>query len=209
VNTSTQWTQLFLAAVLATYIGAFVVILVFVRRSTGANPFGQAEGQGLAKLSGGLATFLFLVTTIAYIFDARSVDWFGRVAGLDVPVAIGLGVVACLLAGVLLLWGEASLGRSFRVVLPDRKQSLVTHGIYRWMRNPLALSVDLFALGVFLLAPSWLALGSLILNVVAYEIKIRVEEAYLRQTHGAAYAAYCAQAGRYLPRLLRLDSEER
>ena len=205
---SMHWTQFFLAAVLVTYIGAFVVILVFVRRSTGANPFGQAEGQRLAKLSGGLATFLFLVTAIAYVLDARSVAWFGRVAGLDAPVAQGLGVLACLLAGVLLFWGEASLGRSFRVVLPDRKQPLVTHGIYRWMRNPLALSVDLFALGVFLLAPSWLALGSLILNVVAYELKIRVEETYLRQAHGAAYAAYCARTGRYLPRLFELDSEE-
>jgi protein-S-isoprenylcysteine O-methyltransferase Ste14 len=71
------------------------------------------------------------------------------------------------------------------------------------MRNPLALSVDLLALGVLLLAPSWLALISLALNVAGYEWKIRIEEAHLRQTHGTAYAAYCAQTGRYLPRLFK------
>jgi protein-S-isoprenylcysteine O-methyltransferase Ste14 len=82
-------------------------------------------------------------------------------------------------------------------------QPLITHGIYRFTRNPLALSVDLLALGVLLLAPSWLALVSLMMNVVSYECKIRIEEAYLREAHGAAYAAYCARTGRYLPRLFR------
>jgi protein-S-isoprenylcysteine O-methyltransferase Ste14 len=37
-----------------------------------------------------------------------------------------------------------------------------TDGIYRLVRNPLALSTDLLALGVLLLAPSWLALPRLI-----------------------------------------------
>jgi protein-S-isoprenylcysteine O-methyltransferase Ste14 len=107
------------------------------------------------------------------------------------------------LAGVCITWGELSLGRSFRVALPESVQPLVTHGICRFTRNPLALSVDLLALGVLLLAPSWLALVSLMMNVVSYGCKIRIEEAYLREAHGAAYAAYCARTGRYLPRLFR------
>ena len=110
-------------------------------------------------------------------------------------------MVALVLAGVFLIWGEISLGRSFRVALPESKQPLVTRGIYRFIRNPLALSVDLLALGILLVAPSWLALTSFAMNVVAYEFKIRIEEAYLREAHGAAYEAYCAQAGRYFPHL--------
>jgi protein-S-isoprenylcysteine O-methyltransferase Ste14 len=89
------------------------------------------------------------------------------------------------------------------VALPESKQPLITQGIYRFTRNPLALSVDLLALGVLLLAPSWLALASLVLNVVSYEWKIRIEEAYLRQAHGMAYTAYCARTGRYLPKLFK------
>ena len=198
-----HWTQVFLAVNLAIYIGAFAVILVAVRRSTGANPFGRAEGHRVAKLSGGLATVLFLLSAVAYIIDARSVDWFGRLSCLDSSVARGLGVAACVLAGTLLIWGEVSLGRSFRVVLPESKQPLVTRGIYRWVRNPLALAVDLVSLGVFLLAPSWLTLLSLVVNVVAYEIKVRAEESYLREAHGADYVAYCARTGRYGPRLFK------
>ena len=188
-------------AALLVYIGAFVGIMVAVRHSTGANLGGHARGHSLAALFNGLAALLLLVTAIAYPLQARSVDWFGRVVLLDHPLARGVGVMSLTLAGVCLIWGEVSLGRSFRVALPERVQPLVTHGIYRFTRNPLALSVDLLALGVLLLAPSWLALISLVVNAVAYESKIRIEEAYLLEAHGAAYETYCQRTGRYLPRL--------
>jgi protein-S-isoprenylcysteine O-methyltransferase Ste14 len=196
-----HWTQAFLATALTVYLAAFVAILVAVKRSTGASPMGHDGGHRLAALLNKATALLLLLTTVAYPLDARSVDWFGRIALLDGPVAQGLGVMACVLAGMCIVWGEVSLGRSFRVALPESKQPLVTHGIYCFIRNPLALSVDLLALGVPLLAPSWLALVSLALNVASYEWKIRIEEAYLREAHGMAYATYCARTGRYLPRL--------
>ena len=198
-----HWTQIAVGAALTVYIGAFLVIMVVVRRNTGANPRGHARGHSLAALVNGTATLLLLVTAIAYSLDARSVGWFGRLECLNHPAARGFGVAALVLAGVCLIWGEVSLGRSFRVALPENKQPLVTHGIYRFTRNPLALSVDLLALGILLLAPSWLALVSLILNVAGYEWKIRIEEAYLHEAHGAAYAIYCDRTGRYLPRIPR------
>ena len=196
-----HWTRVLLAAALVIYVGAFVAIMVAVRRSTGTSPRGHARGHRLAALTNGVASIFLLVPAIAYAIDARSVGWFGRIAWLDHPVARGIGAAALVLAGGCIVWGEVSLGRSFRVALPESRQPLVTHGIYRFTRNPLALSVDLLALGVLLLAPSWLALASLVLNVIAYESKIRIEEAYLRESHGDKYVAYCERTGRYLPRL--------
>jgi protein-S-isoprenylcysteine O-methyltransferase Ste14 len=199
-----HWTQIILAVGLANLLAAFIVALVAVKRSTGANPVGHTgEENRLAVRLNGLASLLMVLIPCAYFIDARSVDWFGRIPLLDHPAARGLGVTALVLSGICLVWGEISLGRSFRVALPESRQPLITHGIYRFTRNPLALSVDLFALGTLLLAPSWLALACLLLNVVGYAWKIRVEEAYLRDAHGTAYAAYCAQAGRYLPRLFK------
>jgi len=198
-----HWTQIAVAAALVVYTGAFVAILAAVKQSTGANPRGHAKGHWPAALLNGLASLLLLVTAIAYSLRAQSVDWLGRIVLLDHPAAQGLGVASLALAGVCLIWGEVSLGGSFRMALPESVQPLVTYGIYRFTRNPLALSVDLLALGVLLLAPSWLALISLILNVVAYEFKIRIEEAYLHDAHGAAYLAYCQRTGRYWPRLFR------
>jgi protein-S-isoprenylcysteine O-methyltransferase Ste14 len=150
-----------------------------------------------------IAMTLVWVTGLAYIFTSRSVDWFGRLAFLEMPLTRWLGVFTCALACLLLIWGMFSLGRSFRVALPESTQFLVTSGLYRWMRNPLALSIDLLALGILLLAPSGLALLTFVLDVVNYEWKIRIEEAYLREAHGQAYAEYCARTGRYLPKLWR------
>jgi protein-S-isoprenylcysteine O-methyltransferase Ste14 len=200
-----HWTQVYLTAALTVYVGAFVVIMVAVKCSTGVSPKGHARGHRPAALLNGVASLLLLLTAVAYSLDARSVDWFERITLLDGLIAQGLGVVAITLSAVCIIWGELSLGHSFRVALPESKQSLVTHGVYRFTRNPLALSVDLLALGVLLLAPSWLALISLILNVAGYEWKIRIEEAYLREAYGAAYAAYCARSGRYLPWLFRRE----
>ena len=194
-----HWTQISLAAALIVYLGAFVAVMLAVKRRTGASPRGHVGGHRLAALLNAVSALLLLLTSVTYPLYVRSVDWFGRIALLDGPVAQGLGAVALVLSGVCIIWGEVSLGTSFRVALPESKQPLVTHGIYRFVRNPLALSADLLALGVLLLAPSWLALVSLILNVIGYELKIRIEEAYLRETHGAAYTAYCARTGRYLP----------
>lgn len=195
-----HWTQIALAAALALFLGAFALAVVSVRRPSGANVMGHDGGNHLAASVNGIASLVLLVAAIAYAIDTRSVDWFGHITPLDSPTARGLGMLALVLSGVCLISGLASLGRSFRVALLDHPQPLITHGVYGVMRNPQALSVDLLALGVLLLAPSWLALAGLLSNVGAYEWKIRIEETYLRETHGAAYAAYCARTGRYLPR---------
>jgi protein-S-isoprenylcysteine O-methyltransferase Ste14 len=195
-----HWTQAVLAVALTLYLGAFVVIVVALRRSTGTSPRGHAHGHTLAALFNLAAALLLITAAAAYCVTARSVDWFGWIALCDNAIVKTLGIAALLLALVLIVWGELSLGMSFRVGLSESTQPLVTHGIYRLVRNPLALSVDLVALGVLLLAPSWLALISLVANAASYEWKVRIEEAYLRQTHGVAYDAYCTRTGRYLPR---------
>ncbi len=193
-----HWTQLFLAVVLIGYLAVFAAIMVMVRRRTGGSAAGHAGGHHSAALVNGVATLLLIIASVAYVLDTDSPNWFGRIAFLKGPIPQGLGIVACLLSGICIVWGEISLGTSFRVALPESKQRLVTEGIYRFTRNPLALSVDLLALGVLLLAPSWLTLVSLIANMVGYEWKIRIEEAYLREAHGASYDAYCRRTGRYL-----------
>lgn len=65
-----HWTQMAVAAALLVYIGAFVGIMVAVRRSAGTNP----RGHALAAFFNGLASLLLLVTAIAYPLHAQTVD---------------------------------------------------------------------------------------------------------------------------------------
>jgi len=199
-----HWTRITLAVSFSIYFGTVAVVMARVKRRAGANLVGHTGRRRAAALLNVVASALVWVTGPAYVLTARSVDWLGRLAFLETPFARGLGVFACALVCLLLIWGAVSLGGSFRMALPESKQPLVTSGLYRWTRNPLALSIDLLTLGILLLAPSWLALLAFALTVVSYEWKIRIEETYLREVHDVAYAEYCARTGRYLPRLSML-----
>jgi len=83
----------------------------------------------------------------------------------------------------------------------QRPPRLVTGGLYRWVRHPLYT----FAM-LLLWANPTLSWNSLALNlgVSAYfVIGSLTEEQKLRDEFGAAYAAYAARTGAFLPRLKR------
>lgn len=201
-----SFAQGFLAAILALFLATFLATMVAVRRR-GYDPKGVTRGNTAAATVTALATLLWLAVTLLYVFNTRSVARLGRLAFLEAKAVTGVGIGLCLTGLVIGVAGEVTLGASFRVALPRERTRLVTTGIYLTIRNPCVLGVDLVALGTFLIAPSVLALLAAALNFTGYHLKIVAEEAYLRQTHGAAYAAYCARTGRYLPRLRRTGRE--
>ena len=192
--------QVFLAAALGAYLIAFVAALVFVQRRTGCDPKGVDVGK--TRVSG-WTFFLWLAVAVCYVFDARSVAWFGRFACLDNAAAKGLGIVLWVIGMLVGLAGEVTLGESFRIDLPRERTRLVATGICRYIRNPCVLGLDLVVLGTFLIAPSLLALVTVVLNCAGFHLKVQAEEEYLRRTHGAEYEVYCARTGRYLPRIWR------
>ena len=181
---------------------------VFIPGSRRSGGFAISTPELMAVVTT-VATLLWLAVTLLYIFDARSVVWFGRIAFLDNDVAKGLGIAVCTIGVLVGIAGEVALGESFRVALPRGETKLVTTGIYRYTRNPCVLGVDLFVLGTFLIAPSLLALLAVVLNLIGYYLKVQAEEEYLLRTHGAEYEAYCARTGRYLPLLLGFSSLEK
>ena len=189
--------QIFLAVALGAYSVAFVGALVFVRRRTGCDPKGVDVRK--TKVSG-MTFFLWLAVAVCYVFDARSVVWFGRIACLDNDAAKGLGMALWVIGMVVGSAGEVALGESFRIDLPRERTRLVTTGIYHYTRNPCVLGVDLVVLGTFLIAPSLLALVTVALNFVGFHLKVQAEEEYLWRLHGVEYETYSARTGRYLPR---------
>jgi protein-S-isoprenylcysteine O-methyltransferase Ste14 len=194
------YAQIFLAVALGAHLVALVAILVFVRRRTGCDP----KGVDVAKTTvSGVTIFLWLAVAVCYVFNARSVIWFGCIAFLDNDTAKGLGIALCTIGLLVGLAGEVALGESFRVDLPRERTGLVTVGIYRYTRNPCALGLDLVVMGTFLIAPSLVALVTVVLNFLGFHLKVQAEEEYLRRVHSAEYEAYCARTGRYLPKIKR------
>ena len=120
------------------------------------------------------------------------------------PVSV-LGLVIMLL-GVLLL-GACILefARRGRGTLSpvDPPRLLVVSGLYRFVRNPMYLSVTMIVLGEALVARSEsLAIYWAIWFACANLFVIGYEEPTLRQRFEGSYDAYTRQVGRWIPRRL-------
>ena len=129
-------------------------------------------------------------------FGLREVrlDWRdpAQLAGL---LCIGLG--AALLGACI--WEFARSGRGTLAPV-DPPRELVVRGLYRYVRNPMYLSVTTIVFGEWLLSGSrallvywavWFAAVNLF--VIGYE------EPTLRQRFGASYEQYTQRVGRWLP----------
>lgn len=113
------------------------------------------------------------------------------------------GILVAGLGAVLLVACIVEFARRGRGTLSpvDPPRRLVVRGLYRYVRNPMYVSVSAILLGEAMVAPSlgiwiyWLLwFTGVNLFVMAYE------EPTLRRTFGAEYDAYCRQVGRWIPR---------
>ena len=154
-----------------------------------------------------LALRSLLWTVLLPGFFAGYVPW--RFFGLDWPglqvfsLASILGLLCIGLGAGLLAACIVEFARSGRGTLSpvDPPQHLVVRGLYRYVRNPMYLSVTAIVLGEALLTRSaaltaywaiWFACANLF--VIGYE------EPSLRLRFGASYDGYTQQVGRWLPR---------
>ena len=107
--------------------------------------------------------------------------------GLRPLVYVGLTVG---LSGIALwILAMAHLGKSL-AVLPGA-QRLVTHGVYRWLRNPVYVGINMTLFGLFLAVGSIYGMIYFFVVVVPLNFfRARAEAKALRQKFGDAYEAY-------------------
>lgn len=104
-------------------------------------------------------------------------------------------------AGVVLVgWGMMTFRRAGTAIVPHQPAArIVSHGPYRFTRNPMYSGLTLVYVGITAILTSWwplLLLPAVLLLV--FQMVIKREEAYLRSAFGEEYAAYCALVRRWL-----------
>jgi protein-S-isoprenylcysteine O-methyltransferase Ste14 len=108
-----------------------------------------------------------------------------------------VGVVLFASGGALRLWAVFVLGRRFSgLVAIQTDHKLETHGIYRWVRNPAYLGMEIHLLGWALTFRSGVGIVVVALGLVPLIARMRSEEMLLREHFGAEYEAYLARTWR-------------
>lgn len=128
--------------------------------------------------------------------SAALLDWSRLLIGLPLFL-VGFGIT---IAGYFNLgFGNTYCGAD----------GLVSHGLYRFSRNPQYASSIMGLVGLAICANSWLA-GVLALTMSgAYVLMALVEEAWLDERYGASYREYCARTARFIDLSGLLDHAER
>ena len=141
---------------------------------------------GLGLLSGYLCAYTDRMEF--WTVDGDTTRWMG----------IGLFV----LGSALRLWPVFVLGDRFSgLVAIQRQHTLVTHGIYGWIRHPSYLGLIIGSLGWALAFRSGVGVILVVLMLPALLARIKSEERLLHEHFGDEYDAYRARTSRLIPGL--------
>lgn len=199
-------------AVLACLATAVFAALAFGWRSwlqwrrTGSTGFRGIHGRPLsAEWWGGALFAVGCAATLA----APVLAWTGAAPpwpALSGPATLWAGLVLVAAGTAGTLWAQIAMGASWRIgVDPAERTALVTHGPFRWVRNPIFTAMLVGLAGLVLLVPGPLAALAFAATLAGVEIQVRAaEEPYLLRTHGAAYLRWASRTGRFLPGVGRL-----
>jgi protein-S-isoprenylcysteine O-methyltransferase Ste14 len=123
------------------------------------------------------------------------------VAGAERLWLYGLGLLAMLTGALIRRHCFKALGDyfTFEVKVTDR-QTVIRHGLYRYVRHPSYTGGMLFNLGIGLALTNAFSTVFLGLGMaLVYVYRVRVEEAALLRARGAEYGEYMRRTKRFIP----------
>jgi protein-S-isoprenylcysteine O-methyltransferase Ste14 len=182
-----------------------VILLASITMVVIRAPYGQ-RSRTIAVVRSGKGPRETILLTIAWIAFFVPVIWIitPLLEFADYPLhPIPLAAGTCSLAlGLWLFYrSHVDLGRNWSITLEVRdKHALVTHGVYRWVRHPMYLSLLIYSLGQALALPNWLAGPSYgVAMLLLFAFRVRPEERLMLGQFGKDYEAYMATTRRLIP----------
>jgi protein-S-isoprenylcysteine O-methyltransferase Ste14 len=210
---NTTFSQVALLASLLTFALLGLVLPMVRHRIT----HGEGTGLMLARLTDPVSKVVGVamacqnaaVTTYALLYlvlDPRTLHVW-----VDTPLfRPRFGVALMALATLVVVVGQAQMGKSWRMCVDDAKRTeLVTTGVFGFSRNPLYSASNLLLVGVLLLSPSPWTVSLLATGYLLVSLQTRLEEAHMLALHGKTYRAYAARVGRFVPGLGLMPLNER
>lgn len=123
-------------------------------------------------------------------------------ANLDLGLLGTVVGVALLIFGlIVVVSAQLQMGQAWRIGVDEsEKTELITHGLFKYSRNPIYAGMLILAFAMLVLLPHVAMCLFVAIGFGGVEMQVRlVEEPYLRNVHGSAYDSYCQQVNRYFP----------
>ncbi len=112
----------------------------------------------------------------------------------------GAGLVLAASGVLLAFWARHLLGRNWSsVVQLKQSHELIDSGPYRYIRHPIYTGLLLAFLGTALKVGDWRGLVAVAMMLASFWRKLGVEERWLGETFGHAYAAYRRRTKALIP----------
>jgi protein-S-isoprenylcysteine O-methyltransferase Ste14 len=177
-----------LAAMFVIFV-ATVLRGIAIRQRTGDRPLAFLSATGLQRLAGLSFAISTMVLIVASIFVAmQSASELTIVAALLAPIGALLVIVA-----------QVQMGRAWRIGVREGDAPLfVSHGLFRFSRNPIFVGMVLVGLAAALAASTYWAWAALMVFMVSCAVQVRIEERHLEASFGQAYLDFCAKVPRWI-----------
>lgn len=139
----------------------------------------------------GVVTFVNLLPgLVAYL---TPIPW------LDLPVLQLIGWLILTVSFFIVVVAQMQMGGAWRIgVDSNQRQQLITHGIFRYSRNPIFLCMRLCFFGLLLVLPNAFTLMLWALGDAMTQIQVRLEETHLHEAFGEAYRVYAQSVRRWI-----------
>ena len=111
-----------------------------------------------------------------------------------------IGFIFFIFGVVLRAVGRLTLGRYYAYglrMLPDH--TLVSHGIYKYVRHPISLAAILYSLGIPLIFSSAYGFAIMLLIIPLILYRLRIEEHMLIEKFGDEYKEYMKKTWKMIP----------
>lgn len=162
---------------------------IAIRRRTGDRPLTFLSATGMQRLAG----MSFALSTAALI--AASII----AATGGIPEFALHATILATLGALLVIVAQVQMGRAWRIGVREGDAPLfVSHGLFRFSRNPIFVGMMLVGLSAAFASGLWWAWAAFAVLVVSCAVQVRIEEAHLEASFGQAYRDFRAKVPRWL-----------
>ena len=187
---------------LVSFFFVFFLRSYLLSKRTDVNPLTFSKSDDAHGYNGKIFTFISLLEFVVVIIYAFKNGWYEYLLPFwyleyNYLKYIGWGL---LIISLILVWvAQSQMANSWRIGIDEKnKTELVTNGLFSISRNPIFLGIMIANIGLFLIIPNAFTLLIISLSTVSINTQIRLEEAFLKSSHGEVYQDYLNKVSRWL-----------